>query len=132
MTLNRFPHSVIVRVKGLLPMLYSPSELGEELEVPAETVREWTKKGMPHRRDSRGRIWIEGRQMAEWVTLRQTLRRSKKPRMAIDEAYCLGCRAVVKLLNPVRHGEGRHIVLRGTCAVCGRITHRGFPSDQSQ
>ena len=51
-TYLKFPHSVITRSPGLLPMLYTPSELEEDLSVPARTVREWIKQGLPHQRDS--------------------------------------------------------------------------------
>jgi hypothetical protein len=38
---TRLSHTVIVRAPGLLPMLYTPSELERELRIPARTVREW-------------------------------------------------------------------------------------------
>lgn len=41
----RFPHAVIIRAPGLLPMLYTPTELEEDLRVPARTVREWIQEG---------------------------------------------------------------------------------------
>ena len=37
---HRLPHTVVVRAPGLLPMLYSPNELAEELHVPVHIVRE--------------------------------------------------------------------------------------------
>ena len=61
------PHLAIVRAPGLLPMLYRPSELAEELGVSAAVVREWIDKGLPHQRDHRGHLWIDGRQVTEWV-----------------------------------------------------------------
>lgn len=60
----RLPHAVIVRAPGLLPMLYSPRELGQELRIPDRTIREWLGKGLPHLRDERRHIWIDGRQLA--------------------------------------------------------------------
>jgi hypothetical protein len=60
----RISHAVIVKAPGLLPMLYSPSELEEELGVPARTIRDWLKSGLPHERDAGGHIWINGQAFA--------------------------------------------------------------------
>jgi hypothetical protein len=35
------PHTVIVRAPGLLPMLYRPAELADDLEIPESTLRDW-------------------------------------------------------------------------------------------
>jgi hypothetical protein len=34
----RLPHCVIVKAPGLLPMLYKPSEIAEELKIPERTI----------------------------------------------------------------------------------------------
>jgi hypothetical protein len=126
----RFPHAVIIRAPGLLPMLYTPTELEEDLRVPARTVREWIKKGMPHQRDVRGHILIDGRRFAGWVRSHRRVRASRQ--LAENEAYCLQCRKFVELQNPTQVGEGRRGLLKGTCPECGRTMHRGYRVGQPQ
>jgi hypothetical protein len=60
----RIPHAAITRAPGLLPMQYTLVELATELGLSARTLREWvsnTDLTVPHQRDGRGHIWIEGR-----------------------------------------------------------------------
>lgn len=120
----KLPHSVIVRAPGLLPMLYTFSELEEELGVPARTLHDWLGRGLPHQRDARFRIWIDGRQLATWV---QTVRaaRSKRLRLNPDEAYCFRCHKPTKLIMSTMEPQGKQAPLRGTCLDCGTAIHRG-------
>lgn len=119
----KVPHSVIVRAPGLLPMLYTPPELEQELGVPARTIREWLAKGLSHQRDERGHILLDGRQVAAWV---KTLGRSRADRrLEADEAYCVRCRRAVKWLNPTRDQRGQQIWWRGVCPNCGSAICRG-------
>lgn len=125
----RIPHSVIVRAPGLLPMLYMPSELEQELGVSATTIREWLAQGAPHQRDARGYFWIDGRRFAAWV---KAMRHSQLSQpMGDDEAYCLRCRQPVKLLASTTTQRGKHILLNGVCPICGSSIHRGAPHGQS-
>jgi hypothetical protein len=125
----RLPHVVIVRASGLLPMLYRPAELAEDLGVSIRLVREWLRRDLPHQRDERGHFWIDGRKVATWV---DTARRSRPTsKLADDEAYCLPCHRPVKLLNPTRTQRGKQIVLHGCCPHCGTSVHRGIQNDQS-
>ena len=119
----KLPHAVIVRAPGLLPMLYTPTELERELTVPARTVREWVGRGLPHHRDERGYLWLDGRQVAAWVkTVSQP-----RPRQLLkeDEAYCFHCRQAVPLLNPTEQLRGKQRLLHGTCPECKRAIYRG-------
>lgn len=121
----RLPHSVIVRAPGLLPMLYTLSELEAELGIPARTLHDWLDKGMPHQRDPRGRIWIDGSQLAVWVqTVRTT--RSKRSKLNPDEAYCFHCHKPAKLVASVVQPQGKQALLQGTCPECGTTIHRGI------
>jgi len=117
------PHLVIVRAPGLLPMLYRPSELAEELGVSAVVVRDWVEKGLPHQRDHRGHLWIDGRQVAEWVTV--TRQRPAGSRMAEDQAYCFRCCRAVELRDPVAQYHGKQALLSGVCPQCGGTINRG-------
>ena len=119
----KIPHTVIVRAPGLLPMLYTPGELEKELGVSARTIREWLDRGLPHQRDGRGHIWIDGRRFADWV---KAWRESKPGKiMGDDEAYCLRCRQPMKWLNPIREQRGKQIWWRGVCPTCGGGICRG-------
>jgi hypothetical protein len=120
---RKIPHGVIVRAPGLLPMLYKPSELEQELGIPAFTVRGWLGKGLPHQRDNRGHIWINGRQFAEWV--RVTCRSRPRHSLREGEAYCLRCRKPVKMIKPTMSQQGKRSVLCGTCPACGGSISRG-------
>lgn len=71
---NRLPHTVVVRAPGLLPMLYSPPELAEDLHIPAHIVREWLNKGLPYQRDAAHHVWINGREVAAWVEVARRAR----------------------------------------------------------
>ncbi len=125
----RLPHSVIVRAPGLLPMLYMPSELAQELGVTASTIREWLAQGAPHQRDARGYFWIDGRRFAAWV---KAMRHSQLSQpLGDDEAYCLRCRQPVKLLASTTTQRGKHILLNGVCPTCGSSIHRGAQHGQS-
>jgi len=114
---------MIVRAPSLLPMLYSPRELEQELGVPSRTIREWIKKDLPYERDARGHLWINGIAFAVWVKQGHTAK--PKPGLAQDEAYCFKCRRPVKLSHPQQLHKAKLIVLRGTCPNCSRPIHRG-------
>ncbi len=119
----KVPHSVIVRAPGLLPMLYTPGELEQELRVPARSIRKWLDRGLPHQRDDRSHIWIDGRELAAWVkAIGQPRPRS---RLAEDEAYCFSCRQPVKLLNPLSTRRGKQLLRQGVCPICEHVIYRG-------
>ena len=121
---SRVPHGVIVKAPGLLPMYYTVREITQELGMPERTFRDWLKAGIPHQRDSRGRIWVDGERFAEWVG---TQRKPKSKRRLKDgEAYCLSCNRVVKLRNArVVPIKGALIHFRGICEHCGHTINRG-------
>ncbi len=119
----RFPHKIIVRAPGLLPMLYTLGELGAELNTPARTLYDWLGRGMPHNRED-GRIWVNGREFATWVNDSREVKAT--PRLANDEAYCLRCRERVKFSNPTRRRiRGKQILLSATCSGCGGKVNKG-------
>lgn len=119
----RLPRDVIVRASSLLPMWYTPAELEQELGVSARTIREWQRRGLPNRRDERGHLWIDGQQFAAWV--KEVSRPRPGRRLNPDEAYCLTCRAAVKLINPTRQQHGHQVTLKGRCPQCGKAIYRG-------
>jgi hypothetical protein len=46
---KKYPHIVLVRAPGLLPMQNKVKELAEELGVPSRTLRDWLNHGMPRK-----------------------------------------------------------------------------------
>ena len=123
------PHLVIVRAPGLLPMWYTPSEIQEELGVDARQVRDWIKCDLPHRRDERGHIWIDGRQLAAWIAVMKNSR--KRPTTNSGEAYCVRCNQVVEMLEPKAMHQGKRSYLQGTCSHCKTQIYRGIKNGQS-
>ena len=121
----KLPHAVIVRAPGLLPMLYTLSELEAELGVPSRTMRDWLERGMPHQRDARDHVWIDGRQLATWVQTIQAAR-SRRPGLNPDEAYCFRCNRPVKLAVSTVQSQGKQALLCGICPGCGTAIHRGI------
>jgi hypothetical protein len=120
----RFPHSVIVKSPGLLPMHYKVSELAETIRVPGRTLRDWLVAGAPHFRDQRNNLWIHGRDFADWVA---SLRKSvKKRKLRNGEAFCMRCNKPVPMTDIATHNmQGKLILMRGKCPHCGCRICRG-------
>ena len=127
---TKLPHNVIIKAPGLLPMLYTPREICEELDIAESTLRDWLQIDVPHQRDNRNRIWINGEEFARWVN------NQRKPKMTNklneDEAYCLRCNQVSKLLSPqIQPIKGNLVLIKGTCANCGAVINRGAHRDRT-
>src|SRR6266511_4227934 len=92
MTRLQIPRSTIIKSPGLLPMLYTVSEISTALDIAERTLRDWLRAGAPHTRDSGGHIWINRRQFADWIT---SLRRPKRERKVRDhEPVSIRCNKV--------------------------------------
>lgn len=127
---TKLPHNVIIKAPGLLPMLYTPREICEELDIAESTLRDWLQIDVPHQRDNRNRIWINGEEFARWVN------NQRKPKvinkLKEDEAYCLRCNQVSKLLSPqIQPIKGNLVLIKGTCANCGAVINRGAHRDRT-
>jgi hypothetical protein len=127
---TKLPHNVIIKAPGLLPMLYTPREICEELDIAESTLRDWLKIDVPHQRDNRNRIWINGEEFARWVNNQRKPKEMKK--LNEDEAYCLRCNQVSKLLSPqIQPIKGNLVLIKGTCATCGTVINRGAHRDRT-
>ena len=127
---TKLPHNVIIKAPGLLPMLYPPREICEELGIAESTLRDWLQIDLPHQRDNRNRIWINGEEFARWVNNQRKPKAAKK--LTEDEAYCLRCNQVSKLLFPqIQPIKGNLVLIKGTCANCGAVINRGARRDRT-
>lgn len=127
---TKLPHKVIIKVPGLLPMLYTPREISEELDIAESTLRDWLQIDVPHQRDNRNRIWINGEEFARWVNNQRKPKVTNK--LNEDEAYCLRCNQVSKLLSPqIQPIKGNLVLIKGTCANCGAVINRGAHRDRT-
>lgn len=108
---------------GLLDMLYTPTELAEELGLnPAMLYHQLIPAGLPHSKDSAGHIWIHGAAVSQWLI---DFGKSRRQPLSADEAYCLRCRQAVTMINPRRTNSGRVTLLKATCPACGATVNRG-------
>ena len=127
---TKLPHNVIIKAPGLLPMLYTPREICEELDIAESTMRDWLQIDVPHQRDNRNRIWINGEEFARWVNNQRKPKVTNK--LNEDEAYCLRCNQVSKLLSPqIQPIKGNLVLIKGTCANCGAVINRGAHRDRT-
>lgn len=124
MTNIRLPHSAIVKSPGLLPMLYTVSEISKAVGVPERTLRDWLEAGAPYDRDQNARIWIHGRKFAGWVAGMRDPVKGRK--LKNDEAYCMRCNQAVQMTEvSTKPIQGKLILIRGKCPFCGCTINRG-------
>ncbi len=127
---TKLPHNVIVKAPGLLPMLYSPREICEELDIAESTFRDWLQTGVPHQRDNRNRIWINGESFKTWANAQRKQKSIYK--LNGDEAFCMHCNQVAKLISPqIQSVKGNLVLIKGTCSNCGNIINRGAHRDRT-
>jgi hypothetical protein len=104
------------RLAKLLDMLYTPSELANELGFTTRQIyRVYIPAGLPHERDERNHIWINGKVFREWAK-----EIYQKKELGLNEAFCLSCRRSVKMIKPERKQDGRLFYYLCTCPICGR------------
>lgn len=104
------------RLVRLLDMMYSPSELANEIGFDVRQVyRVYIPLGCPHEKDSKGRHWINGILFRKWVG-----EIYQKRELKINEAFCLTCKKPVRMVDPVRLQEGKLFYYLCKCPDCGR------------
>ena len=126
-------HYAITRAPGLLPMKYKLSELSKELDIPYRTLHDWLNWGVPHERDERNHIWINGQEIAKWINSKRRARASTH-KLKNNEAYCFRCDKEVELVSPkIIPAKGRLIFIHGHCPFCkGKIVRGGRKHGQSE
>ena len=126
------PHGVIVKSPGLLPMQYKIAELAAELGIPARTLGDWLKAGIPHQRDQRNHIWINGHEFIAWVSENQS-HKTAHQKLNDNEGYCFRCnRVVIMESKKVTIVKGNLTHISGTCPICrGKVSRGGRKNGQS-
>ena len=113
---GRLKGNQLRKLSRLLDMLYKPSELAEEIGFTRRQIyRAYIPLGCPHERDETGHLWINGEAFHQWY--RETY---KKAEIAEDEVYCLACKQIVSIHNPIKKRKGRYHYLLITCPECGK------------
>jgi hypothetical protein len=118
----------IIHLGRILNMLYRPSELAEELSISVETIyRSYIPAGMPHSKDDKGDIWINGKQFITWAHQTITQNKSRRQPLPNNMAWCLHCNKPVELINPIIVYQNRYLqLLQSTCPHCGTKINRGI------
>lgn len=107
------------KLNYLLDMLYTPSELAEELGIKVrQFYRVYIPLGCPVVRE-RGRVFIHGQKFSEWYF-------SVYPLVAMSpsEGFCLTCKKPVSMSDQVLKKSGRLSFYVFECPNCGRKISR--------
>jgi hypothetical protein len=117
-----------LRLEKLLDMLYMPTELAEEIGFTRRQVyRVYVHLGMPHIRDERKHIWINGKAFREWYE-------ATYPRftLAEGEGFCLSCKKPMKLKKSKQEKRKGLLYMIGNCPNCGRKIPRIISNKKRQ
>ena len=112
----------------LIDMLYSPVELANQIGFSRRQVyRAYIPLGCPHERDKTGKVWINGRAFRKWYKLTY-----KKVIINPDDVYCLACKRIVPIVNPVNKNKGNYHYLLMTCPECGKKVSKAITNKRIQ
>jgi len=104
------------RLKGLFDMLYSPSELANEIGINKDQIyMVYIPYGCLHERDERNHILINGKEFADWYC-----KIYKKIHLRPNETFCKTCKKPVKLYKSKKTSKGQIIYILSRCPNCGR------------
>lgn len=104
------------RVKSLLDMMYTASELAEEIGVHVNQIYEaYIPLGCPHEGEKRKGIMINGREFLAWY---QAL--YEKVKIASDETFCRTCKKAVKIDQPEYNQTPQITYILSICPHCSR------------
>ena len=127
----RLPHSAITKASWLLPMMYSTSELCFELDITRDFIQSWLEAGLPHQRDRRQHIWINGEECAAWIKTKHKAQKRKKI-LGSGQAFCFLCNKIITVSKPRIAIENSNRRLTGSCPDCGSSVNKGVRNDQSR
>jgi hypothetical protein len=116
------------QLKSLLNMMYSPSELAQELGIDKDQIyRVYVDLDCPHVRDENNHIWINGQEFKKWY-----LDIYKKTGLTENETFCKTCRKAVMLIKPEQKTKGRVTYLLSHCPNCDRMLTKIITSSRGQ
>ncbi len=127
MSLPRLTNARVHKLKRLLNMQYKLTELAGELGITTDTIyRSYIPAGMPCTKDERGHYWVNGKAFYEWAMAYVTTRdrKPKKP-MDPDQAYCMRCNQVIRIVNKRVYQANFSGIAKvtGRCPVCeGKVS----------
>lgn len=123
---GRLPGYKRLRLKNLLDMLYTPSELAREIGVTVRQMyRVYLRSGCPSIRTA-NRIFINGKAFAEWYFSAYPL-----ISMSENEGFCLVCKKPVSMFDRTLKKSGRLSYYVDVCPDCGRKITRIVDRDKS-
>jgi len=108
------------RLRRLLNMMYTTNELANEVGVSPRLIRRvHVPLGCPHSRNQQNHIMINGVSFRNWY---QGMYKKRSP--AKDEAFCLKCGDVVKMVDPAPKELNGLSYVVAKCSYCGRNVAR--------
>lgn len=112
---GRLKGNQLRKLSSLLNMLYSPSELANQIGFTRRQVyRAYIPLGCPHERDETNHIWINGVAFRKWYE-----KTYKKVKLEDNEAYCVSCKNVVDIQIFEEKQSGRYRYQQFFCPNCG-------------
>ena len=126
MPVPRLDRSQFGRLRRLLDMHYTVSELAREIHISTDAIyRTYIPAGVPVYVDEKKKVWINGVAFREWVKNNLVARKKNKQPMAEDAAYCVRCNAIVTIqkarITPYKRGIRQ---MSGRCPVCKGMVNR--------
>ncbi len=116
---------VYKRRMRLLDMSYTTGEMARELGVTPKYIRDTMirKMGAPYRYDKKGRLWLDGLNMREWIG--KALNPQKKSvKLNKNEFYCVKCREKRETEENITKSSNGNIYKQALCPVCGMRMNR--------
>jgi hypothetical protein len=108
------------RLVKLYDMLYTPAEIAEEIGFNKRQFnRVYFMVGCPFEKDTKERIWINGKQFREWIK-----KTYQKRELGLNEAFCLTCKHEFTMGKTERKKSGNQYYLACICPNCGRKVAR--------
>jgi hypothetical protein len=108
------------RLAKLLDMMYSPSELANEIGFSKRQVyRVYLMLGCPYYKDETNHLWINGKLFRDWI---KDIYR--KISLKQNEVFCLTCKKAVPMVRKVKKQKDRLSFYQSKCPNCGRVLTR--------
>ena len=128
---NRIMNNLWLRRTRLINMMYTSSELAEELNLDRAYITQDLVKlfDLPCEKDDHGRLWFNGSDVRKWIEnshkVSQEKKQNKQP-YAENEFYCLRCkkRVFTDKSEVIVPSGGSHFMQMAYCPECGMKMHK--------